>query len=581
MVTEVNIQTERVDDIPLLIGQQVAMGLPTLIDEVIEGHGNRGGLSIGWTIVGWLSFILSEADHRMSYVEPWAAQRLQTLQTLMPGPGGAPVTAQDFDDDRLGDVLRYLSDDGQWESLEQRLGAQLVSVYTLPVKRVHLDSTTATLYHAVEGSTLFAYGHSKDHRPDLPQVKVMLGALDPLGLPLTTLVVPGNRADDGLYWPAIQQVRAVVPQSGLLYIADSKMEALGVRARLAGQGDYYLVPLSQKGDQAHPEGSRLATLLQPVWSQAQALVSVYAPDSEDPAVIAQGYETTQAQAMEVEGQLIHWQERVLVVYSPTLAAQGEQGLQQRLQRAEAKLRSLTPAPGRGKRPATDLVQLQQAAETIVTQHRVGGLFSLTYHEQRSQRRIRGYGQRPPRSVEQVRYQLEVVRNEDAIALLSRQMGWRLYVTNAPPDQLPLTEAVLAYRTASSIERNFARLKGRPLGLRPFYVQREDHVKGMVRLLSLALRILTLMEFVVRRTLQDQPEPLSGLYPGNPKQSTLRPTTERLLAAFKEVTLTLIHLSGQRISHLTPLTPLQQRVLSLLGLSAALYVDLAERAPNLS
>jgi hypothetical protein len=48
----VNIQTERVDDIPLLIGQQVAMGLPTLIDAVIEGHGNRGGLSIGWTIVG-------------------------------------------------------------------------------------------------------------------------------------------------------------------------------------------------------------------------------------------------------------------------------------------------------------------------------------------------------------------------------------------------------------------------------------------------------------------------------------------------------------------------------------------------
>lgn len=573
MATEVNIQTERVDDIPLLIGQQAAMGLPMLIDEVIEGHGNRGGLSVGWTIAGWLSFILSESDHRMSYVEPWAAKRLQTLQALIP----QPVTAQDFDDDRLGDVLRYLSDDGAWETLEQRLGAQLVSVYALPVERVHLDSTTATLYHEAEGSALFAYGHSKDHRPDLPQVKVMLGSLDPLGLPLTTLVVPGNRADDGLYWPAIQQVRALLPQSGLLYIADSKMETLAVRARLARQGDYYLVPLSRKGEQA----DWLERLLHPVWAQEQALVSVYAPDAPQPEVIAQGYEVTHRQETQVDGQVIDWQERVLVVYSPTLAAQGERGLQQRLQRAEAKLRSLTPTAGRGKRPATDLARLQQAAETIVRQQRVGGLFTLTYHEQRSQRTLRAYGNRPVRTEERVRYQLEVVRNEEAIAALSRQLGWRLFVTNAPADPLPLAEAVLAYRTGSSIERNFARLKGRPLGLRPFYVQREDHVKGMVRLLSLALRILTLMEFVVRRTLHEQPEPLAGLYPGNPKQSTQRPTTERLLAAFKEVTLTLIHLSGQRISHLTPLSPLQQRILHLLGLSPTLYADWALPPPNLS
>jgi transposase len=228
-----------------------------------------------------------------------------------------------------------------------------------------------------------------------------------------------------------------------------------------------------------------------------------------------------------------------------------------------------------------LARLQQAAETIVTQHRVSGLFTPTYHEQRTQRRIRAYGNRPLRSVEQVRYQLQVVRNEDAIALRLPQMGWRLFVTNAPPAHLPLPEAVLAYRSASSIERNFSRLKGRPLGLRPFYVQREDHVKGMVRLLSLALRILILMEFVVRRTLQEQPEPLTSLYPGNPKHSTLRPTTERLLAAFKEVSLTLILMSGQRIAHLTPLTPLQQRILSLLGLSPTLYADLALPPPNLS
>jgi len=66
MKAEVEIKTERVDDIPLLMWQQRAMGIPGIIDEVIATHGNRQGLSIGWTIAGWITYILSESDHRLS-----------------------------------------------------------------------------------------------------------------------------------------------------------------------------------------------------------------------------------------------------------------------------------------------------------------------------------------------------------------------------------------------------------------------------------------------------------------------------------------------------------------------------------
>ena len=55
--------------------------------------------------------------------------------------------------------------------------------------------------------TMFQFGHSKHHRPDLPQVKVMLATLDPLGMPVATQVVAGQKADDPLYIPAIDQVR--------------------------------------------------------------------------------------------------------------------------------------------------------------------------------------------------------------------------------------------------------------------------------------------------------------------------------------------------------------------------------------
>ncbi|MEZ4730069.1 MAG: hypothetical protein R3E79_23305 [Caldilineaceae bacterium] len=45
---------------------------------------------------------------------------------------------------------------------------------------------------------MIEYGYSKDHRPDLAQLKVMMSSLAPLGMPLATIVVPGNQADDEL-----------------------------------------------------------------------------------------------------------------------------------------------------------------------------------------------------------------------------------------------------------------------------------------------------------------------------------------------------------------------------------------------
>ncbi len=66
------IHTERVDDVPLLLAQMERMGIPALLDAHFSTHGNRQGLSLGWTCVVWLAHILSRADHRLNQVRPWA-----------------------------------------------------------------------------------------------------------------------------------------------------------------------------------------------------------------------------------------------------------------------------------------------------------------------------------------------------------------------------------------------------------------------------------------------------------------------------------------------------------------------------
>ncbi len=144
-------------------------------------------------------------------------------------------------------------------------------------------------------------------------------------------------------------------------------------------------------------------------------------------------------------------------------------------------------------------------------------------------------------------------------------------------KLSLHQAVLTYRDEWLVERNFGRFKGVPLSITPFFVQRDDQVKGLVHLLSLAVRLLSLIEFVVRRSLQQSGESLKGLYPGNPTRATTRPSSEKLLKAFDNLTLTLIQARGAWYGDVTSLNPLQSKILTFLGLSPEIYSGLVENS----
>src|SRR5438874_12321504 len=69
--SELVIVTERVDDVALLIGQMVKMGLPEVLDRHIPRHGTQRGVRWGWTAVIWLASIVTEGDHRKVSVETY------------------------------------------------------------------------------------------------------------------------------------------------------------------------------------------------------------------------------------------------------------------------------------------------------------------------------------------------------------------------------------------------------------------------------------------------------------------------------------------------------------------------------
>jgi len=562
MSENLTIQTERVDDVPLLLAQMERMNVPSLLDAHFPTHGNRQGLSLGWVSTIWLAHILSRADHRLNQVRPWAETLHDTLRACL----GAALRPTDLTDDRLADVLRTLSDDTRWAAFEAALNAHTLRVYDLRATTVRVDSTTASGYWTVTDDGLFQFGHSKDHRPDLPQVKVMLATLDPLGLPLAVDVVAGQSADDPLYLPIIARVRASLGQAGLLYVGDCKLAALATRAQLAAGGDYYLCPLPST--QVAPDW--LAPWLESVLAEEQALTAVLrsGPDGQ-PIKVAEGCEQVVTLTTLVEGQAVTWSERRMLVRSLAQARAQQAALEKRVQQALASLAALT-VRRRGKARLPNLAALEQAAAAVLAQYQVSDLIQVRCVAQPRERTVRGYRGQRARVVVEQELHLTAVTDDAAIAAAVARLGWRVYVSNQSAEQLSVAQAVLAYRDEYLVERSLGRLKGLPLSVSPFYLTRDDHATGLIRLLTIGVRVLTLLEFVVRRRLEQDGAAVAGLYAGNPTRTTTRPTAERLLEAFGNLTLTIVQLSDQVIRHLTPLSALQQQLLALLDLDEAVY-----------
>src|SRR5574341_193940 len=224
------------------------------------------------------------------------------------------IDALDFSDNRLGHLLQHLSKATYGHQIERDLNARSIEVHALPQDVIRCDATTVSGDHEVTEGGLVQFGHSKDD-PTRPQIKVMMGSLDPLGMPLSTDVLSGERADDGLYLPIIERIRTGLKTPGLLFVGDCKMSALDTRTYLARHQDWYLSPLPLTGATAEAMDAWITAGV--TKREAGELVRIWRTNDRGHEVLAaEGYEferTCCGQGGEEE-----WTERVLVVRSPCM-----------------------------------------------------------------------------------------------------------------------------------------------------------------------------------------------------------------------------------------------------------------------
>jgi transposase len=259
----------------------------------------------------------------------------------------------------------------------------------------------------------------------------------------------------------------------------------------------------------------------------------------------------------------------LVVRSHRFAEAQKQQLETRLVKAQAEIAALTEYR-QGKKRFTDESLLREAIDRIVTKYRVTGLLILTITPQVVEQTVRPYKDRPQEVRTTTTLSLTVTLDQTAVEDANRRLGWRVYATNQSPSALTLEQAVLAYRAQYFVERAFGRLKGKSLSLTPIFFHSDARVTGLIRLLTIALRALTLLEYTARQTLHLTQSTLAGLYPGNPKRATRRPTSELLLRAFVGITLTVLVTPTHTQVYLPALSPLQHHILHLLEMSPHLF-----------
>jgi len=557
---------ERVDDIPLLLHWLSTMKVQEVIDSIWQPHGNWDGLRYGQLAQLFIAYVIHTQTHTLCTMEEWAAKHRTVIQQCT----GWDVALKDTTDDRLGRMVEVLGlSDTDNLRFQQEMGKHLIHAYHLPTDVARFDTTSFNVYHAPGPNAsegLLRFGHSKNHRPDLLQFKQGLATLDPAGVPLYSTTLPGNTADDPLYFPAWIELKKTIGHGDFLYVADSKASALKTRAAIDKEGGSYLFPLPKTGDVPQHLCQFVLnppTKPQPIFHASSA--------QQQPSMIGQGFVVHKQMSADIDGSSLHtWSEQWFVVQSCSYAESQTEAWTKRIENAEQELQRIKPKKGENAQ------ELLQRAEKILKGRNCESLFSLEVwetvtHQEKFQGRGRPKADSPRILVELRHPTLSFQRSTAAIAQVLLLAGWRIYVSNVPAHKMSLEQSVHYYRDEWQVERGFHRFKEGSLPALPVYLHLHDRIKGLMLLLTVALQAITLIEYVARRQLAAQQEHIAGLVPGNPKMKTQRPTAERLLSQFGQVHL-LIKESDDSVSGyiVETLNPLQIRILDLLGIPITIY-----------
>jgi transposase len=287
-------------------------------------------------------------------------------------------------------------------------------------------------------------GHSKDHRPNKPQIVIGLVA-GKGGRVLRHRVYPGNRQDQRVSADLLQDARALAPTGRVVVVADSGMSGEPNLARL---------------DALEPPVDRITAVPLRSLRKAEEVLSQAGRWRKHPT---KPHMTVRV--VEIEGSSPSGRPEVFIATrNATTAASQTRVLEKNIARVKAQL----------------------AKSGGVDEHGVATCQMIAKPAQRRLVRVSADGRR-------------LVLDQDAIRRERRLAGVRLLRTTLT-DIDPI-EAIDAYQGLLAVEDDFHQFKG-PLQLRPMHHRRDERIRAHVMVCVLALVVKQELERLTEMSLRD-------------------------------------------------------------------------------
>lgn len=478
-------------------------------------------------------------------------------------------------DDRLGGCLERL-----FESVGPELilavVRHVVEEFSVSLDELHNDSTSISFYGAYEeaqqegrrrgrATHAITWGHSKDHRPDLKQMLYILTISEDGGVPVYFTSASGNVVDDRTHCATWDLLHQLVGRPEFLYVADCKLASSENLAHIATRGGRFVtvLPKTYKEDgqfrarlREQPDSVRRRPLYD-VTNDKQEIVARYSVCGEE-MISGDGY-------------------RLLWFHSTRKAELDNLARNRRLQRALSELTDLQTRLTGPRTRFRERAKVEEAVAGLLEQHAVAPWLKVQIEERNQESYRQASPGRPSKGTQYVKqtrpgYSLSYDLDRTALAEAEREDGVFPLLTN---DRSFDAEQVLrAYKRQPLIEKRFSQLKT-DFAVAPVYLKNVTRIQGLLAIYFLVLLTQTLLERELRRAMVRAELASLPLYPeGRP---CARPTTQKILELFEPIQRhELRHLASAADDEdggeilVTALTPVQRKVLQLLGLKPADY-----------
>lgn len=470
-----------------------------------------------------------------------------------------------LNDDRVGRCLDRLFD-ADIASLTLSVMTHAVREFEVELDELHNDSTTVTFQGAYDEAAeeadvrgkptpAITWGHNKDHRPDLKQLLFILTVARDGAVPVQFRVQSGNVTDDVTHRDTWELLCKLTGRRDFLYVADCKLATAENMAYLHQRGGRFLsvLPATRGEDGAFRESLRRGGVTRR---------PVYDKTDEDGTVLDR-YSLCEPATSSAEGYRLIW------CHSTSKAECDFEARQRKVARTVTQLSDLQQKLASSRTRYRQRAKVQEAVDEILREFGTSEWVSVTI-EERELETFRQEGRGRPTSrtryVREARTQFELKHRVELERLMAEANndGYFPLITN----ELSLSERelLLAYKAQPALERRFAQLKT-DFEVAPVYLKEVSRISALLCVYFFVLLVEALLEREVRRAMGRSGLESLPLYPEG--RACRRPTARRLIDVFEEVQRHELSADGQApVRFTTELTPLQRRVLRLLGVARA-------------